>query len=597
MIDIIPVGKCNCYYASSSLSKDSKEKLKLLDIKTDDLCVLNDISVIYIYCNEDKNKFYIGQTNSFIRRHCEHINEINNNVNGIDYINIFSGGNIILFYGEDVSANLNYIENRLIKIFSDYKTIFDFSLENREDGHKSDLIQGKREDLDKLIYEILKKIIPVLGWNKNYDFSFKAFTSVLYRHSPFYELEDKQKEVFDKIKNSKDESSEKLFIIRGAAGTGKTVLMNHIIAHFYGLNINRESNTPMLNVGVCIKSNMFKSTKNIFKVYGTKLENSGIYINNWKKILETFEDKKGVFDYIIIDEAQRLNKYCVDLNPVSRKFLENNEKNNVLNLMLYKTKKLIIFYDETQSIRKTDIDYIGSKNNYNNIYKFPIQSAIYDTKLISQYRIKIKSDSKSYNTIVSDNYIKWIKYILQIRDIDKNNPSSINKDFLNTDYFHLVDSINDLQNYINEKQRSFPFKKTRIIAGYYKSQSHKWISLDDMEWNKNYLEWSASNEDNVKKQIGNIHSVQGFEFDFIGLIIGDDLKINDKDKLVVDRECYKDKNGKKKCTDDELLTFIKNIYYVLLTRAIYGICVYVEDENLRKYFKTESMNQSIVSDF
>lgn len=581
MTDIIKAGKFNCYFVSSSLSKN---KLKFLDIKTDDLCVLNDISVIYIYCNEDKNKFYIGQTNSLIRRHCEHINEIKNNRNGIDYINIFSGGNIMLFYGEDVSANLNYIENRLIKIFTDYKTIFDFSLENREDGLKSDLIQGKREDLDKLIYEILKTIRPNLGWNKNYNFSFEVFTSILYRHSPFYELEDTQKQVFEKIKKSNCENSEKLFIIRGAAGTGKTILMNHIIAHFYGLNINSNSHSRRLNIGVCIKPNMFKSTKNIFKVYGAKLEDSGIYINNWKKILETFEDKNEVFDYIIIDEAQRLYKYCVDLNPVSRKYLENNNENNVLNLMLDKTKKLIIFYDKTQSIRKTDIDYIGEKNKYKNIYKFPPPNAIYDTKLTSQYRIKIKSDSKKYNKKVSEDYIKWIKHILQIKKIDENNLRSISKDILNTDYFHLVNSINDLQNYINEKQRNFPFKKTRIIAGYYKSPSHKWIGLDNMEWNKNYLEWSTSNEDNVKKQIGNIHSIQGFEFDFIGLIIGDDLKINANDELVVDRKCYKDKNGKKKCTDKELLTYIKNIYYVLLTRAIYGICVYVEDENLRKYF-------------
>ena len=74
---------------------------------------------------------------------------------------------------------------------------------------------------------------------------------------------------------------------------------------------------------------------------------------------------------------------------------------------------------------------------------------------------------------------------------------------------------------------------------------------------------------------------------YVGVIVSDDLKING-DVLYGDVNAYKDRNGKFAITDFDQRAFdeyIKNIYYVLLTRGISGLRVYFENKDVEKYFK------------
>jgi hypothetical protein len=605
------------------------EGLNFVDIPSDEVSALNDVSVLYIYCSFDKKTYYIGQTNTLLRRHNEHLKEyekgknIKNTKNTIDtskiksinkyvfnknikekyknknkkYKKYFGGGELIIFYGEDIEYYLNYLERSLIKIFKEWSAVYDFRILNSPEGNKSGYFQEKRETLD----EVISKIINILSEKNLLDVKYNnthILDAILFRDSPFFELDENQLKALGTIC---EDNVHKLVIIRGGAGTGKTVILNHAIAKILGKNLQRDEDEPIIRVGVCLKSNMSRIIKSIFRVYVKDTKDFGLYIGTWKEILEEAEKEK--FDYILVDESQRLLKYSKSIFPIyHRDYLESKNNENVLNLILENTEKTVLFYDAFQTIRSTDIDEIGDKGNYNFEYNFPDSDQINEMTLRSQYRIKINSGFNEYSTNYAKNYIDFIKYMLQISD---KKPSSM--EFLKFDYFKLVDEWEDITNYIDDKREKFPFKKSRILAGYTREDKYNakrgtpgrkiieiaWPELG-MIWNKKYQQWAKKEDKDVKEEVGAIHSVQGYDFDYVGVILGNDIFINE-DRIDINPKNYKDRRGKAGISKnkDELKKYIQNCYYTLLTRGIYGIRLFIEDPELRKYWKerTEELKQ------
>lgn len=107
---------------------------------------------------------------------------------------------------------------------------------------------------------------------------------------------------------------------------------------------------------------------------------------------------------------------------------------------------------------------------------------------------------------------------------------------------------------------------------------HKYI------WNTKSTDWI--NSPNSVNEIGSIHTTQGFDLNYTGLIIGNDLRYDDiYNKIVIDRKNYFDTKGKADTTDEELLEYLLNIYSIMCTRGILGTYIYVCDGKLRNYLK------------
>lgn len=116
----------------------------------------------------------------------------------------------------------------------------------------------------------------------------------------------------------------------------------------------------------------------------------------------------------------------------------------------------------------------------------------------------------------------------------------------------------------------------------------------DIEIDGVRLRWNCTNENwvglgvedpRVAREVGCIHSIQGYDLSYAYVIIGRDLLFDaEKGMPESNKEGYFDSNGKVKASKEELDRYIKNIYYVLLTRGILGTHVYVEDPTLRGYF-------------
>lgn len=133
---------------------------------------------------------------------------------------------------------------------------------------------------------------------------------------------------------------------------------------------------------------------------------------------------------------------------------------------------------------------------------------------------------------------------------------------------------------------------TRMIAGY----AWEWVSKSNAKayditlegisrkWNHCTEGWVHTKE--AIDEIGCIHSIQGYDLNYAFVIIGEDIGYDPKEKKIIVRpEQYFDKNGKRTASYEELLEYIRNIYYVLMTRGIKGTYLYVYDNDLREYFE------------
>jgi SOS-response transcriptional repressor LexA len=107
------------------------------------------------------------------------------------------------------------------------------------------------------------------------------------------------------------------------------------------------------------------------------------------------------------------------------------------------------------------------------------------------------------------------------------------------------------------------------------------IGENQLKWNSISVDWI--NSPNSIDEVGCIHTTQGYDLNYTGVIIGPELDYDfTSKKLTVDKQKYKDKNGKNSIqNEEELLDFIINIYKTILLRGIEGTYVYACNENLR----------------
>jgi hypothetical protein len=193
-------------------------------------------------------------------------------------------------------------------------------------------------------------------------------------------------------------------------------------------------------------------------------------------------------------------------------------------------------------------------------------------------------------------------YVEFIRRIFTDNPMP-NPGFDQYD-LRFFDSFADMRQAILAKNESVGL--SRILAGY----AWKWLSKKDpntpdieieglkLFWNRTDKDWinSASSID----EIGSIHTIQGYDLNYAGVVIGNDIGLDAAtNQIVFRRDNYFDLKGTVnnrvlgiKYSDDDILQFVLNIYRVLLTRGIKGTYVYVCDLELREFLKSRIEGQT-----
>ena len=375
---------------------------------------------------------------------------------------------------------------------------------------------------------------------------------------------DEQKVVYENIlslstKCQKD-GKKRTIIVEGGPGTGKTVVAINLLAELTKRNQFVQSVSknaaPRTVYGYKLKGTMKKSSvDNLFK-------GSGCYT----------EAPMNSVGTILADEAHRLNE---------KSGMFQNMGENQIKEIIHASRCSVFFIDESQRVTTSDIGSIAEIEKWAEREN----SEVIKMELVSQFRCN-----------GSDGYLAWIDDVLQIRD-------TANYDLEGIDYdIRICDSPKEMEHIVIEKNRIR--NRARILAGYcwnWPKDTRNDVNYHDIKigdygisWNLDGGDAFAINPDSVH-EAGCIHTSQGLEFDYVGVIIGDDMRY-ENGEIVTDyskraktdqsmkgiKGLAKDDPEKASQLADEI---IKNTYRTLMTRGMKGCYVYCTDSELAAYLK------------
>ncbi len=424
--------------------------------------------------------------------------------------------------------------------------------------------------------------------------------SDLFKLSPFKSLNIDQmvsiQTLLASLLGDIDQKTSSTSVIRGDPGTGKTIVAIFLIKLLRDIQTTSLDDDPTtdspfaefftsrnqdllkeLRVGLVVpQQSLRRSIQNVFKLTPKLAADL---------VLSPFEvgESDKPFDVLIVDEAHRLSQRANQPSAAQNKrfkainyslFGKDDDSVNQLDWITEKSTHRVYLLDMAQSVRPADL---------------PIQ--------IQEGLIEKARETRRYFELRSQMRIKAHEdYVGYVRALLSPEPPTKRLEFDGYE-LRLFDDVHKLRDEIIKRDSEAGL--SRMVAGFawpWKSKkdptAHD-IELDGLKlnWNGKAIDWI--NSANSLYEVGSIHTVQGYDLNYAGVIIGLDLRYDPGSKsLYIDRKNYFDAKGKENnkrlgitYTDEDLLLFLTNIYGVLLTRGMLGTYVYVCDPNLRDYFR------------
>ena len=375
-------------------------------------------------------------------------------------------------------------------------------------------------------------------------------------------LLDDQAVVFDLCKKymaqCRKDMQKRTIIIQGGPGTGKSVLAVNLLKEFLLKNNNAcyctKNSAPREAYQKLLAKSNYKAMVNIKQLFRSPFGLCNLTSN--------------FYDCLIVDETHRLVK------KMYGDWKGENQVKECINASLF----TVFLLDEDQQITKKDIGSVEEIKKWaTELGSEVIMNE--DTVLQSQFRCN-----------GSDQYIQLINNILQI-----GKPMDIDLKELNFD-IRVFDDPNELRDTLRELNKIN--NKARMVAGY----CYDWNVKHNRGEYDIYLEngfkakWNLENDKiwainpNSFEEVGCIHTAQGLEFDYIGVLIGNDLRFDKTGgKIITDRtKISKDdkSSGIRSAKDDVAERLIKNTYKTLLTRGQKGCFIYCEDKALVDFIRS-----------
>lgn len=486
---------------------------------------------VYIIKKKNEKKIYVGESGHPYNRLIQHIAK--------SYLE--KNDHFWVFHSKQFHKSFVYdLETRLLDyLFAEEK--YNLINEKMNQGSHNYFLKNEFNQIISKVWSYLLEIGIAFSEMEQLE------NKTIYKLSPFKNLNEEQSDVVNDVK----QLSCDVTLIEGLPGTGKSVIVSNLYK-----DLSKKYN-------VCLTSGtipIVDSFKRNFKIYNKNLQTNS-------KVYKTSEliNSNDYFDVVIIDEAHRLKSYTTKGDRNSQLHMKNNNYDDELSLIFKKTKKVILLYDSNQICTIYDFD-------------------------IDKY---IKPDWKKYNLkqqmriTNGDNYINWI-----FSKFDKGEVVNLDKTLYD---FKIFNSFTSMLSQLKDKHKNYPL--TRLTSGY----TRKWVSQNNkdlfdfeiehikLRWNSKprkkgiFSEGSASLE-----EVNYFHTVQGFDLDYCGVIVGKDLFIDEKGELQVNEKYVAGKTGKPLLDDplfhNKLRKWVFNRYKILFSRGVKGTYVWFEDEKVRDYF-------------
>lgn len=389
-----------------------------------------------------------------------------------------------------------------------------------------------------------------------------AIAGLLEGHDEFV-LVDDQKVVYENALAAAriEDGRRRVILIDGGPGTGKSVVAINLLVALTRAGLTTKYVTKNAAPRAVYEARLVGSFR--------KSEFSHLFAGSGQ-FTATEPDS---FDTLVVDEAHRLNE---------KSGLFSNLGENQIKELIQAARTTIFFVDDAQQVTLKDIGHSQEIASW--ARKMGAKTIFME--LESQFRCN-----------GSDGYLEWIDNTLQVRETTSEMLGSGEFDF------RVLDSPQDL--HMEIIRRNLERNRARLVAGY----CWPWPSKKDpskfdinIPEHKFHARWNLTKDGSLwimaeesVAEVGCIHTCQGLEVDYVGVIIGDDLVVREGEVICrPEARATSDQSikGWKQLTKQDpeaakarLDGIIKNTYRTLLTRGMKGCYVYCTDRETADYFR------------
>ena len=537
-----------------------------------------------VYALDGANEIYVGESLNVAGRFKQHLDS--------PVKRRLSRARVIVDDTFNKSACLD-LESFLIRLLAgDGK----FEVLNRNEGITNADYYGRRE-----YQAVFREIFEELRREGLFSSSIQEIeNSDLFKLSPFKALsQDQAIVVEDILAGLFDDIAADLpsrIVIQGDPGTGKTVVAIYLMKLVVDIQ-DADATQPLpdgdsalaeffvedhpellagFRIGLVVPQQSLR--KSIQRVFAKTPGLDPSMVLTPYKVGESPED----FDLLIVDETHRLNQRAsqpsaqknrqyAEINR--RLFGEDDPELTQLDWINARSRHQIFLVDSAQRVRPSDVTTASMDAL---IQTADAQHRKY--RLVSQMRVQ-----------GGDEYVSYIRHALSSIPPQPRTFGAYD--------LRMFDDLSEMYRELRRKDSSVGL--ARLVAGYaWKWKSKKDKSAYDIELDGLRLRWNGTAVDWVNSpgsldEVGSIHTIQGYDLNYAGVIIGNDLRLDPvSGRMYFDRRNYHDAKGMENnrargifFADDDLLDFVRNIYAVLLTRGVRGTFVYVCDAPLREYLR------------
>lgn len=539
--------------------------------------IISRYPTVYVVNDKKKKKIYsvyVGETNNIAKRTAQHLHDDPKSREDWRELSESKTAKMYVIGHQHFNKSMTLdIENQLMLYLSsveNVKALYNRRSNDQDEYYPVNEVQDIFTQIWTQLHQKNSELFPAMDVLKDL---------AIFKASPFHKLTHEQLEaknlIMERVNSSLDNDEEgQLIMVTGEAGAGKTVLLSNL---FYNLVGYKKYGHP-LNVHIMVNHDeQVKVYKEISKKLGIDVKLVGkptSFINKGEKA-----------DVILVDEAHLL------WTQGKQSYRGTNQLEDLRKL----GKVVVIIFDQHQVLRSQQI-----------VEAAQLQKMVGEA-LKSDNLIELKNQLR---IDASESTIQWVRALVDHQKVEKLQPDSKYE-------IKVFDSPKDLEDAIQLKNRSdldshYANGISRLVATFDwtfstgskpSDGSPTWdVKIGDwrMPWNNQLktkqkrsvsyrnLSWAERSE--TINEVGSTYTIQGFDLNYAGVIIGPSVKYRDG-MIVFDPKAHanKDANQKRTLQSGEKRSFaeklIRNELNVLLTRGVHGLYIYAVDPELREALK------------
>ncbi|MEK1476343.1 DUF2075 domain-containing protein [Limosilactobacillus fermentum] len=539
--------------------------------------IISRYPTVYVVNDKKKKKIfsvYVGETNNIAKRTAQHLHD--DPKSREDWRELLESKTAKMYVIGHQHFNKSMtldIENQLMLYLSsveNVKALYNRRSNDQDEYYPVNEVQDIFTQIWTQLHQKNSELFPAMDVLKDL---------AIFKASPFHKLTHEQLEaknlIMERVNSSLDNDEEgQLIMVTGEAGAGKTVLLSNL---FYDLVGYKKYGHP-LNVHIMVNHD------EQVKVYREISKKLGIDVNLVGKPT-SFINRGEKGDVILVDEAHLL------WTQGKQSYQGTNQLEDLRKL----GKVVVIIFDQHQVLRSQQIVEAAQLQRM-------VGEALKSDNLI-ELKNQLRIDA-------NESTIQWVRDLVDHQKVGKLQPDSKYE-------IKVFDSPKDLENAIQIKNRSdldshYANGISRLVATFDwtfstgskpSDGSLTWdVKIGDwrMPWNNQLktkqkrsvsyrnLSWAERSE--TINEVGSTYTIQGFDLNYAGVIIGPSVKYRDG-MIVFDPKAHanKDANQKRTLQSGEKRSFaeklIRNELNVLLTRGVHGLYIYAVDPELREALK------------